>query len=74
MHFECCYKCKAPKRHPGCHDHCEEYAEARAKLDALKAEESRQRAIRQGVHDQQARNVERALKKKRRYHKRGGSQ
>ena len=27
--FECCHLCVAPKRHPGCHDHCDEYKTAK---------------------------------------------
>lgn len=36
-YFECCHKCVAPKRYPGCSGKCPEYAEARAKYDADKA-------------------------------------
>ena len=36
-YFECCYKCVAPKRYPGCSGKCPEYVEARAKFDADKA-------------------------------------
>lgn len=28
-----CKNCKPPKRHPGCHDTCEEYQVYRAELD-----------------------------------------
>ncbi len=31
--FECCHKCIAPKRHPGCHSECPEYIEQRKLLD-----------------------------------------
>ena len=27
--IKCCHGCVAPKRHPGCHDHCEEYKKER---------------------------------------------
>ena len=33
MAITCCYGCVAPKRHPGCHDHCPEYIEQKAKHD-----------------------------------------
>ena len=36
-YFEECQKCVPPKRHPGCHGTCPDYAESRAKFDADKA-------------------------------------
>ena len=36
MHIECCYKCVAPKRHPGCHDKCKEYLKEKAKHEEEK--------------------------------------
>ena len=27
-YFECCHRCKPPKRHPGCHAKCPEYLRA----------------------------------------------
>ena len=36
-YFEKCQHCKPPERHPGCHDTCPHYAEARARWDADKA-------------------------------------
>lgn len=35
-HFKACRKCVAPKRHPGCHEHCEEYAADKAAYEAVK--------------------------------------
>lgn len=32
--FECCHKCVAPKRHPGCHGHCQDYEDAKAVYEA----------------------------------------
>lgn len=37
--FEACHVCKPPKRKPGCHSDCPEYAEARRKYDIRKAAE-----------------------------------
>lgn len=38
----CCYKCVAPKRHPGCHGTCPEYIKEREEhqrqVDARRAE------------------------------------
>lgn len=64
--FECCQKCVAPKRHPGCHDHCPEYIEARAEFDEKKAAADRQRKARAGVYGQKDYAVNKALKKNRR--------
>ena len=50
--FECCKNCVAPKRHPGCHDHCEEYKTARAAYDEKKAAMDRQHNARAGVLSQ----------------------
>lgn len=36
-YFECCHHCVQPKRHPGCHDTCEEYLEAKERRDKDKA-------------------------------------
>ena len=35
----CCKDCVAPKRHPGCHDHCDIYQTAKAKHDKEKEED-----------------------------------
>ena len=32
-YFECCIKCKPPKRQPGCHGWCKDYKDARAVYD-----------------------------------------
>lgn len=34
--MDCCKYCKAPKRHPGCHDTCPDYILAKAKHNELK--------------------------------------
>ena len=43
-YFECCHKCVAPKRYPGCSAKCPEYAEARAKFNADK-ERNKERTL-----------------------------
>lgn len=35
--FECCRKCVAPKRHPGCSGSCEEYKKAKEAYEFSKA-------------------------------------
>lgn len=32
--FKCCHKCVAPKRHPGCHADCPDYAKDKADYEA----------------------------------------
>lgn len=44
-YFECCHKCVAPKRYPGCSGSCPEYKEARARFDADKAKKNANSAI-----------------------------
>lgn len=39
MAIKCCHGCIAPKRYPGCHNHCPEYLEEKKKHEAEKAEE-----------------------------------
>ena len=62
MSFECCIPCKPPKRYPGCHDHCPEYAAARAKYD--KAVADQKKAVRQSINAQKIDGVTRAIKKR----------
>ena len=35
--FSSCYHCKPPKRHPGCHATCPNYAEDKKNYDTMKA-------------------------------------
>ncbi len=37
--IKCCHGCVAPKRYPGCGDHCKEYKEEKAELARQKAAE-----------------------------------
>lgn len=37
-HIECCRPCVPPKRHPGCHDKCEEYIKEKKHLEEEKIE------------------------------------
>ena len=39
----CCKECIPPKRHPGCHDHCDIYKTAKVQHDKDKAEEHKKR-------------------------------
>ena len=64
MSFECCIPCKAPKRYPGCHDHCPEYAAAREKYEQEKTVVNKKKAIEQGIDAQKISGVKRALRRK----------
>ena len=66
MAIRCCYGCVAPKRHPGCHDSCKDYLEEKAKHDAEKEAEYKERSVRSGLTSQRFRGVNRAEKNKRR--------
>ena len=48
--FECCRKCVAPKRHPGCGSTCPEYQEARTKWEALKATIKKEKEKEEAIH------------------------
>lgn len=68
--FECCQKCVKPKRHPGCHDHCPEYAEERAKFDQNKKAAARNRGRdTRTVYEQRADSIKRT-ERNLRHHKR----
>lgn len=41
--FECCHKCKPPKRSPTCHGSCPEYLADRARLNELNVEDRKDR-------------------------------
>ena len=49
MAISCCRYCVAPKRHPGCHGHCSEYIEEKAKHDEQVAAEAKRRKIEYGL-------------------------
>lgn len=45
MAIECCNGCVAPKRYPGCHDHCPEYIKQKAKHDKERIERYQKECI-----------------------------
>lgn len=55
--IRCCYGCQAPKRHPGCHDHCPEYQQEKQDYEKRKAELDRKKAISGGVYAERAEKV-----------------
>lgn len=61
--FNCCHYCVAPKRHPGCHDHCPEYAAEKAENDRCKEADAKRRKVEYDIYNQRAENVARALRR-----------
>ena len=61
--FKCCHPCVPPKRHPGCHDHCPEYAAEKAVNDRRKEEEGKKRKAQIDIYNQRAEHVTKALKR-----------
>lgn len=52
--INCCNGCVAPKRHPACHDHCEEYQKEKAEYEERKAVADREKRISYGLYQQRA--------------------
>lgn len=65
MTVYCCKGCVAPKRHPGCHDHCPEYIAEKEEHDRIKAEHDRERDIRIGIYGNRSKKVYNAMKYRR---------
>ena len=42
--INCCHYCVAPKRHPGCHGNCPEYATEKAEHEKLKEADAKKNA------------------------------
>ena len=49
-HFQACHKCVAPKRHPGCHGSCKEYADEKAEYEEIKERLAKEQAVSSCVH------------------------
>jgi hypothetical protein len=43
--YECCHKCKPPKRHGGCHATCPDYEKAAAENAAVREKRRKEREI-----------------------------
>ena len=61
--FKCCHPCVPPKRHPGCHDHCPDYAAEKAENDRLKEVDAKRSKARNDIYSQRADLVTKALKR-----------
>jgi hypothetical protein len=49
-----CKGCTAPKRYPGCHDHCPVHLKEKAEYEAKKAIADREKSIRDGLYNQRS--------------------
>ncbi len=61
--INCCHYCVPPKRHPGCHDHCPEYAAEKAEHNRLKEADYKRRKAKNDIYSQRTDNVAKALKR-----------
>lgn len=62
MAIKCCHGCMAPKRHPGCHDHCPEYRKEKAEHDAMREADHKRRETIHNLNDQRYKAVTKAVK------------
>lgn len=70
MAIKSCYGCVAPKRHPGCHDHCPEYLAEKAESDKQREKRFKANVTKAGLYQQRTRAVENAIRKRKKI---GGS-
>lgn len=66
MKMRSCYGCVAPKRHPGCHASCPEYAKDDAEHQARKEQERQERYMDSVLTSQKASAVHKALRHRKR--------
>lgn len=65
MAIKCCKDCVAPKRYPGCHDHCDKYSKEKEAYNQRKAELDRDRQLTTAIYVDRGIKVEKALRKRR---------
>lgn len=61
--FECCKGCVAPKRYPGCQDHCIDGIIEKAFSNVLREERRQESKTIGGAYDQNQRNIRSAVRK-----------
>lgn len=61
--IKCCHFCEPPKRYPGCHGKCPEYAAEKAEYDRLKAADAEKRKVKGDIYNQRSERVTKALKR-----------
>ena len=65
MPIKCCYGCVAPKRNPGCHDHCQEYLAEKAEYDRLREEDYERRMTDNAIYSNRSAKVNNAMRRRR---------
>lgn len=55
--FECCKHCVAPKRHPGCQDHCIDGMLAKAFSNVLRDERNNKSRVESDIIHQNQKNI-----------------
>ena len=65
--IDCCKGCIAPKRHPGCHDHCPEYQKQKAEYEERKAIADEQKRISNGLYNQRSNVLSKIMKGRKTY-------
>lgn len=63
MSVTCCRECVAPKRYPGCHDHCPDYAAEKAESEKAKAAKRMDKYVHSGITSQKFDGVRRAMRR-----------
>lgn len=61
--IKCCQHCVPPKRYPGCHDSCPDYAAQKAEHERLKAADAEKRKTNNNIYSQRADNITKTLKR-----------
>lgn len=58
--IKCCHGCVAPKRYPGCHDHCPDYILEKFINDLELEERNKENAKFRGIYEQRDQAIRRA--------------
>lgn len=63
MADNCCYGCVAPKRYPGCQDHCPERQEQLAQRAKEMEQMRKANGIANGINNQKIEGIRRAMRR-----------
>lgn len=63
MADNCCYGCVAPKRYPGCQDHCPERQEQLAQRAKEMEQRRKAHGISNGINNQKIEGIRRAMRR-----------
>lgn len=66
----CCKDCVAPKRHPGCHDYCEEYLKEKEEHERQKEAARKEKLIVNGIVGQQLKAINKLRDRRNKFKKR----